>query len=64
MPRPATLFNAASWAGYGFLVAGDAMIWGPNSMGLVAALVQMALFAKYGIHSSAAAAVSPKAGKP
>ena len=42
----ATLFNAASWSGYGYLVANDPMIWGPNSLGLVAALVQMGLFAK------------------
>lgn len=48
----ATFFNAASWTGYGFLVANDPMVWGPNTLGLVAACVQMGLFAKYGIHTA------------
>lgn len=61
MTSLATLFNAASWSGYGYLVANDPMIWGPNSLGLVAALVQMGLFAKYGIHSSSP---SPKTKPP
>jgi len=48
----ATLFNASAWTGYGVLVAHDPIVWGPNALGLVAAGVQMALFAKYGIHTA------------
>lgn len=51
----ATFMNASSWTGYGLLVANDAMVWGPNAIGLVAACVQLGLFAKYGIQSAPAA---------
>ncbi len=56
-PWSATLMNAISWTGYGLLVANDPIVWGPNALGLVAACVQMGLFAKYGIHTA------PPAGK-
>lgn len=43
----------------GALVAQDPMIWTPNALGLSAAMVQMALFARYGVHTLPA----PKAQK-
>ena len=55
----ATFMNAASWTGYGVLVAHDPIVWGPNVLGLAAACVQMGLFAKYGIHTAPPAA-APK----
>eukprot|EP00056_Hartaetosiga_gracilis_P017652 m.8008 g.8008 ORF g.8008 m.8008 type:complete len:323 (+) comp5983_c0_seq1:43-1011(+) len=48
----ATLFNAASWTTYGTLVMGDPLIWVPNALGLAAALVQMAMFARFGIYKA------------
>jgi len=43
-----TLFNALSWASYG-LWAKDVMIYGPNLISLGFVLIQMALFAIYGL---------------
>eukprot|EP01039_Chlorochromonas_danica_P003937 gene3938-4305_t len=40
--------NALCWTLYGFLVADDIMLYGPNSVGLLLASIQMALFAIYG----------------
>jgi hypothetical protein len=40
------------WAGYGILVAHDPYIYAPNALGLAAAVLQLSLFAKYGIHSA------------
>ena len=45
----ATFFNALCWGGYGLLVAFDPYIYAPNLLGLGAACIQLALFAKYGI---------------
>lgn len=44
----ATLANTSLWAAFGFLVARDPYIYWPNALGLVSAVVQLALFAAYG----------------
>jgi solute carrier family 50 (sugar transporter) len=51
-----TWLNALSWASYGCLVAHDPMIWGPNSLGLTLASVQLLLFAVFGFPTKKAAA--------
>ena len=48
--------NALSWSAYGLLVANDAMIYGPNLVGLALASVQMLLFVLFGFPK----ATSPK----
>jgi len=48
----ATFMNAASWTGYGLLIAHDPVIAGPNMLGLLAAVVQLSLFARFGIHKA------------
>lgn len=48
----ATLLNAVSWSGYGWLVAKDMLILAPNILGLASAIVQLSLFAKYGLPPS------------
>ena len=48
------------WLGYGWLVIHDPFIYVPNAMGLASAIGQLALFAKYGIQTPAAADPSPK----
>jgi hypothetical protein len=40
------------WSSYGGLVAFDPYIYGPNVLGLAATVVQLSLFAKYGIHKA------------
>ena len=44
--------NSISWLLYGFLVAHDILIYGPNILGFILASVQMSLFAIYGIRPS------------
>lgn len=44
----ATVVNCVSWAAYGYLVINDPFVWGPNTVGLAAGLVQLGLFAKFG----------------
>jgi len=48
-PSLATFLNAVAWSGYGWLVAKDILIFAPNVLGLGASLVQLGLFAKYGL---------------
>ena len=48
----ATFLSASSWGAYGLLVAQDPYIYAPNILGVLAATVQLGLFAKYGIHKS------------
>ena len=47
LPSLATFCSAASWFAYGLVVADNPMIYGPNVLGLAAAVVQLALFAIY-----------------
>lgn len=47
-----TFFNALSWMLYGILVAHDPMIYGPNSLGLLLAMIQLSLFAVLGFGDS------------
>lgn len=47
----ATFFNASAWTAYGSFVAHDPIIVVPNALGLAASLVQLSLFARFGIHS-------------
>ena len=46
----ATFLSASTWGAYGLLVAQDPYIYAPNILGVLAATVQLSLFAKYGIH--------------
>jgi len=48
----ATFFNAISWSGYGLLVAKDEVLVMPNVLGLLAAILQLSLFARFGIHKA------------
>eukprot|EP00049_Salpingoeca_infusionum_P022473 m.370072 g.370072 ORF g.370072 m.370072 type:complete len:338 (-) comp52081_c0_seq1:214-1227(-) len=48
----ATFLNAASWTCYGYFVMGDPLIWIPNALGLLASVVQLSLFARFGIHKA------------
>lgn len=41
-------FNTTSWLFYGYLVADDILIWGPNILGFGLASLQMCLFSVYG----------------
>ena len=40
------------WGSYGALVAFDPYIYAPNGLGLAAAIVQLSLFAKYGVNKA------------
>ena len=44
----ATFANCVLWSLFGVYVAKDPVIWGPNCLGLASAVVQLALFAKFG----------------
>jgi hypothetical protein len=48
----ATFVNATMWTGYGTLVAFDPYIYVPNMLGLAASIIQLSMFAKYGIHKA------------
>ena len=51
IPLAFTLFstvNTITWIGYGLLVIDDVYIWGPNVVGLGAAIAQLGLVARYG----------------
>ena len=54
--------NSLSWSAYGLLVADDAMIYGPNLMGLFLSSIQMALFMIFGLPPPKVTAIkgSPK----
>ena len=45
----ATVVNCVLWLMYGSLVTHDPFVWAPNVLGLTSGLVQLALFARYGI---------------
>jgi solute carrier family 50 protein (sugar transporter) len=45
-------FNTTSWLFYGYLVANDVLIWGPNVLGFGLASLQMCLFSVYGTGKS------------
>ncbi len=45
----ATFFNCLLWFLFGTLVIGDANVWVGNGIGLASSLVQLALFATYGM---------------
>ena len=45
-------FNTTSWLFYGYLVADDVLIWGPNVLGFGLATLQMCLFSVYGTGKS------------
>lgn len=47
----ATFGNASLWTSYGALVVHVPVIWVPNGLGLLAACVQLSLFARFGISS-------------
>lgn len=49
-----TWMNAMCWVGYGYLIANDVLIYGPNLLGLGLATLQMSLFAVYGFPPAAA----------
>lgn len=44
--------NNLSWFCYGYLIANDPMVYGPNFLGLVLASTQMVLFGIYGIQTN------------
>jgi len=46
----ATIVNCVAWTGYGALVINDPLVYIPNSVGLMAGLVQLGLFARFGFH--------------
>ena len=46
----ATLVNCVAWSSYGIFVIDDYIVWLPNMLGLAAAIAQLGLFAKFGIH--------------
>ena len=48
--RPLLLCSASSWLAYGVLVADDAFVYVPNGLGCAAALLQLSLFARFGIY--------------
>ena len=48
LPSIFTWMNAFCWFLYGYLIVDDIMIYGPNSMGLLLASIQMALYVIYG----------------
>lgn len=48
----ATFINCVSWSAYGIFVIDDYIVWLPNMLGLGAAIAQLGLFAKFGIHDS------------
>jgi len=45
----ATFMNASAWTGYGLLIAKDPVLVVPNFLGLLATLVQLSLFVRFGI---------------
>lgn len=45
----ATTLNCIAWSGYGFLVAHDAYVILPNTIGFALACVQLSLFVRFGI---------------
>jgi uncharacterized protein with PQ loop repeat len=45
----ATAVNSVLWVGYGKLVTNDPFIYGPNIVGFTTSLIQLGLFAVYGI---------------
>jgi solute carrier family 50 protein (sugar transporter) len=49
----ATFVNCLLWFLYGTLVIGDANVWVGNGIGLASSIVQLALFATYGMPPSA-----------
>jgi len=52
----ATFMNALSWSGYGLLIAKDPVLVVPNALGLLAAIFQLSLFARFGIGKPVVAA--------
>jgi solute carrier family 50 protein (sugar transporter) len=48
-----TFFNALSWTLYGYLVSNDITVWGSSGVGLILAVVQLLLFAVYGLPDDA-----------
>jgi hypothetical protein len=54
-----TWLNNASWMLYGYFVAQDKLIYGPNILGFLLSSTQMLLFLLYGVHHSAAGAATP-----
>jgi len=48
----ATFMNATSWTGYGMLIAKDPVLVVPNALGLIAAIIQLSLFVRFGIHKA------------
>jgi len=51
-PSLMTFFNALSWSLYGLLVSKDPLIYGPNLLGLILAIIQLLLFVVFGFPSS------------
>ena len=51
-PSLMTFFNALSWSLYGLLVSKDPLIYGPNLLGLLLAIVQLLLFVIFGFPSA------------
>ena len=47
-----TFFNALSWSLYGLVVSKDPLIYGPNLLGLLLAIVQLLLFVIFGFPST------------
>ena len=43
----AVFFNSSTWFGYGYLVADNPLIYVPNGLGWISAVVQLSLFAVY-----------------
>ncbi len=51
-PSLMTFFNALSWSLYGLLVSKDPLIYGPNLLGLILAVIQLLLFVIFGFPST------------
>jgi solute carrier family 50 (sugar transporter) len=56
-----TFLNCLAWTSYGYFVADDPMLWIPSFIGLILAILQLALFVIYGLpFSSEDGHASPK----
>ena len=56
-------FNSMSWLLYGYLVADDVLIWGPNVLGFALASLQVSLFGIYGVGEKPDTAAKTKVKK-
>jgi len=52
LPSLANFFNGLTWAAYGYILAHDPIIYGPNLIGMFSAILQLGLFVIYGFPPS------------